>query len=218
MKRKLLSTLMLFVLFFSYCSLPVSAKEKVNTQPTTSWIAPATETTQNGIPESEIMTTNDVIIGPYFSSYNSNYKTTVDEFKTIATFKHNNKYGTSVVPMTGTVTSSTSQGSEWSGNVSFTAEIKMGILGSVKTQAGVGYKDTRTTNEAVGYSVNYDVKPGVFGHIDFFYRGIKLGGAVTTWTANTADMVKYYFTDYVYSTVYTADYVDIYSKTYDTTK
>ncbi|SHO48207.1 hypothetical protein [Anaerocolumna xylanovorans] len=216
MKNKVVALMMAGIMLFTLNGITAFAKE--NESQTRSWVAPVTETTQNGIPESQIITPYDVIIGPYFSSYNYNVTSKVDKFKTIATFSHNNKYGSGPAVMNGVVTNSTSQGSEWSGNVSFTGEIKAGILADIKTQVGVGYKDSRSTNEAVGYSLSYTVPKGKVGHIDLYYRGTKVGGTVTTWTAYTANMNnKLYTTSYVYATVYPSSNIDIYSETYDTT-
>lgn len=215
MKNKVISLLMTVVIIITLSGETAFAKENANQA--TSWVAPATETTQNGIPESQIVTPYDVIIGPYFSSFQYGVTTKIDKYKVIATFTNNNKYGNGAAAMTGTVTNSTSQGSEWSGNISFTADIKVGILGSVKTQVGGEYKQSRSTNEAVGYSVSYTVPKGRVGHIDLYYRGTKIGGTLTTWTAFTGNMDnKLYTTNYIYATVYPSANLDIYSETYDT--
>lgn len=191
---------------------PVRVEEK-----DTVWIAPSTETMINGQPEGSMITPRDVIIGPYFYSYAYNVKTQVDKFRVIGKFTHSNKLGTSVDPMNVTVTNSTSQGSEWSGSIQFTGEIKAGILGEIKAQGGGSYKSSRVTNEAVGYSVSHEVAPGKIGHIDLYYRGYKIGGKLTTWTAFTGDMEgsKRYSTQDVYATLYPSDYLDIYSESYD---
>lgn len=219
MKRKVISLLMIVVMLLSLNSTPALAKEAnvKKEKDVTSWYAPSTETTINGVPESQIVTIQDVIIGPYFESYDSNYVTEVDKFKVIGKFKRSNVYGTQVEPMTATVTSSTEQGSEWSGNVTFTGDIKVKVIAEIGLEIGGSYKSTRSTNEAVGYSTTHYIQPGKYGHIDLYYRGTKVGGALTTWTAWTGDMKKVYFTDYIYSTIYPSDYLDVFADAYDAT-
>lgn len=148
MKKVMISWIILTAIFLSLNSIPVLAKETKleKNNDISSWYAPSTETTINGVSKSQIITPMDVIIGPYFDSYKSNYVIEIDRFKIIGKFKRRNVYGKEVEPMTATVTSSTSQGSEWTGN-----------------------------------------------------------------------MKKVYFTNYIYSTIYPSNYLDVFADAYDTT-
>ena len=112
---------------------------------------------------------------------------------------------------------SASQGAEWSGNVEFTAEIKKKIIESLKGTLGISYKETRTTNEAVGYKVVHTVPAGKVGHINLYYKGYKIGGRLTVWTANTSNpsQSKRYATYDVNSTLYPSDTLDIFSESYN---
>lgn len=217
--KKILSSILAITLVLSLTA-PAFATEENSDVSDSVWIAPSTETTINGQPETSAIMPRDVIIGPYFHSYVYNVRTPVDKYKIIAKFTHSNKLGTSKDLMTATVTSSTSQGSEWSGSVQFTGEIKVAILGEIKAQGGGSYKSSRVTNEAVGYSVTHNVAAGKVGHIDLYYRGYKIGGRLTTWTAFTGDMEgsKRYSTTDVYATLYPSEYLDIFSDAYDSEK
>lgn len=136
---------------------------------TTVWVAPETETLINGIPESQTPMVTDVIMGPYFYRYDYNQKTTVDKYRHIAHFSHDNRLNKLSEQMEAQITNSASQGAEWSGNVEFTAEIKKKIIESLKGTLGISYKETRTTNEAVGYKVVHTVPAGKVGHINLYY-------------------------------------------------
>lgn len=119
--------------------------------------------------------------------------------------------------MEAQITNSASQGAEWSGNVEFTAEIKKKIIESLKGTLGISYKETRTTNEAVGYKVVHTVPAGKVGHINLYYKGYKIGGRLTVWTANTSNpsQSKRYATYDVNSTLYPSDTLDIFSESYN---
>ena len=59
-------------------------------------------------------------------------KTTVDKYRHIAHFSHDNRLNKLSEQMEAQITNSASQGAEWSGNVEFTAEIKKKIIESLK--------------------------------------------------------------------------------------
>ena len=138
--------ILVLILVITIASFPVSASAKVGK--TTSTVAPATESTVNGIPESQIIQPMDVIVEE-FVSYNPTSYVTNNRFKSIVIFDHDNTRNSQPYTMSVTVTNSTSQGSEWSGSITFTSTIKTAILGKVSTAVGISHKDTRTTNEAV---------------------------------------------------------------------
>ncbi|MCY9664963.1 hypothetical protein M5X11_08340 [Paenibacillus alginolyticus] len=192
-------------------SLPLSANAARNINVVTS---PATETTVNGIPESQLMTTQDVTIGPYFDSYTPNSNSTVLKFKKIASYSHDNSRNSTEFPMEVSITYSTSQGSEWSGSISFTGEIKAGIFAKLGATIGGGYKDARSTNEAVGIKGGPLKVPAYkWGYIDMWYKGQATGGLLRTYTQNTADLsVKYYKDTLINATVFKSDYVDVHSE------
>lgn len=88
---------------------------------------------------------------------------------------------------------------------------------TVKGTLGISYKETRTTNEAVGYKVVHTVPAGKVGHINLYYKGYKIGGRLTVWTANTSNpsQSKRYATYDVNSTLYPSDTLDIFSESYN---
>jgi hypothetical protein len=182
---------------------------------------PSTETIINGSPTSEnsdLIKPMDVLMGPYFDSYVQNYVTSVDKFRQIAAFTLDNRYSSSdtPVPMSVTITSSTSQGSEFSGSITFTGEVKAGIFGGISVANNYSVKETRTTNEAVGMTAGpLQVPKGKIGHIDMYYRAIQSGGGVKTYTYNTSNpSVKYYTTTPINVKTYKAAYPDVYTDPY----
>ena len=94
----------------------------------------------NGIPESQTPMVTDVIMGPYFYRYDYNQKTTVDKYRHIAHFSHDNRLNKLSEQMEAQITNSASQGAEWSGNVEFTAEIKKKIIEISHDLTHKGYK------------------------------------------------------------------------------
>ena len=191
----------------------------VYANPTTQTIMPATETTLNGVPESKLNNSRQPrdVIGRIFHSYSNNSRSTVPYFKLIATFAHNNLIGSEPDDMTATVTRSTSQGSEWTFSGSTSAKFKVKILGELEATLGLSFKDSRVTNEAVGYTAHRKVPVGKIGHIDVYYEGEKIGGVATYkqfYTANPSSVV--YYKEDVNATVYNRNYVAINSKGYDT--
>lgn len=191
--------------------------EQVSSDATIMVVSPATETIINGQPESQIPMLTDVIMGPYFYQYQYNQKTTVNKFRQIATFTHDNRLNDSAATMEAQVTRSEAQGSEWNTSCQLTADIKNKIIAALKAQVGISYKSSRSTNEAVGYKVTHTVPAGKVGHISLYYRGYKIGGKVTVWTANTMNPTqsKRYSTYTVESTLYPSQDLDIYSESYN---
>lgn len=175
---------------------------------------PATETTINGVPESEIMSPMDVTLGPYFESYTPNYNGRLEKFRQIAAFSHDNTRSSVIFPMSVTITNSTSQGSEWSGGVSFTGEIKAGIFAKLSATVSGSYKDTRVTNEAVGITGGpYQVPAYKTGYINMWYAAQTSGGTLRTYTVNTSNPSQRYYKDTVVNLkVFKADYVDVHSE------
>lgn len=214
---KKITSLLLLVVLCVTCAFPALAVSPVSGK-TEVWTAPATETMINGQPESSIPATVDVLIGPYFSNYINRKTEQIDEYKLIAKFKHDNRNGSASAAMKAQITVSEAQGGEWGGNVNFTDEIKTGIISSLKASVGVSYKASRSRNEAVGYSVDYTVPRGKIGHVDLYYRGTKVTGQLTTWSANTSGISssKRYSTCDITAVLYPSDNLDIYSKSYDT--
>lgn len=175
---------------------------------------PGEETTINGIPESEIITTQDVIVTK-FVSYIPNYKTRVPEFKKIVSFSHDNTRSTTSAKQSVSITKSQSFGSEFSGSISFSGEIKAGIFGGLKNEYSIGYKETRATNEAVGASTSATVPAGKWGYIDMFYAGTQNGGALKYYTYSTSNPNnKVYNTVSINAKVYPSDDLDIHSKSW----
>ncbi|MBO8162354.1 MAG: hypothetical protein H0Z34_01395 [Brevibacillus sp.] len=179
-------------------------------------VAPATETTQNGIPESELadmVRPTDVIVGPVFHSYDPDGYVTVKKFREIITFEHDNTRNSKPYNMSVTVTRSESQGSEWNGSLEFTGEIKAGILAELNSTVGVEHKTTRATNEAVGAKGDMEVDPGKTGFIRFWYKGRTTDGTVRVYYYNTADPSNRTYVDKaIDATVFVADHMDVFSE------
>ncbi|WP_433751060.1 hypothetical protein [Paenibacillus amylolyticus] len=192
----------------------VELGDSISNNGSTATYYPGDETTINGIPESEIITTQDVIVTK-FVSYKPNYKTRVPEFKKIVSFSHDNTRSTTPADQVVSITKSSSVGSEFSGSISFSGEIKAGIFGGLKNEYSIGYKETRATNEAVGASTKATVPAKKWGYIDMFYAGTQNGGGLTYYTYSTANPdKKAYNTITINAKVYPTDNLDIHSKSW----
>jgi len=206
-KRKTQLILILVVTFF-LVSLPVTASA------VTEVVSPPTESTINGIPESQIIRPMDVLVGPVFDSYTPNTVYGINKFKLIAHYTHDNSRNTTSFPMTVTITHSTQQGSEWTGSVTFTGEIKLGILAKVGATVGGSYKEYRSTNEAVGIQGGpLIIEPGKVGHIKMYYKGYATGGTLRTYLYFTQNPdIKGYTDTIINAKFYPSDYVDVFSE------
>lgn len=176
--RRIISVFItLAILTFSASMASASSELKQSTKPFV-YIAPATESTINGIPESQFVQPNLVIGDPIFVDYIPNTYAHNDFWKLIARTSFDNRYGTGPVPLTLNITSSTSQGSEWSGSITLNAEFKVAFLAKLGATIGGGYKETRVTNEAVGASSTITVLKGENKGLEAYW-----GGENTTGTA-----------------------------------
>lgn len=181
---------------------------------TTVTVSPATETTINGIPESEYNNyqTRDVIARTFYS-YKNNVTGKVDNFKLCASFRHDNTLSPNAATMRGQVTRSEAQGSEWEFSGHIGGEFKVPILAKAEAQAGASYKMQRSKNEAVGYEVEMTVPAYKVGYLDLYYSGRKIGGVATYKQFNTANPSNYIFVkEDVNATVYNADSLEVSSK------
>lgn len=209
MKKKAIYVV-LASLIMSSASIPVYANALENT-------APSTETTINGVPESKAnnMQTRDVIARTFYS-YQNNVHSTVTNYKLIGTFRHDNRYSPNNATMTATVTKSSSQGSDWSFSAGIGGEFKVNMLAALKADVGYNYKQSRSSNEAVGYSISSPVSAGKVGYINLYYQGEKIGGVAKYKQFNTANPSNYiYVTEDVNATVYDKDVLAINSKYYE---
>lgn len=197
-------------LIISSASIPVYANALEKT-------APSTETTINGVPESKAhnIQTRDVTARTFYS-YQNNVHSTVKNYKLIGTFTHDNRTSPNKATMTATVTKSSSQGSDWSFSAKIGAEFKVKILAALKADVGYDYKESRSTNEAVGYSISSPVSAGKVGYMDLYYQGEKIGGVAKYKQFNTANPSNYvYVTEDVNATVYDKAVLAISSKYYE---
>ncbi|KGR86222.1 hypothetical protein [Lysinibacillus odysseyi] len=184
--------------------------------------APPQETLINGVEESKIMT--PLIIGwdnPIFVDYKPNTGTsTKNKFKSIASISHNNTRGSSPFPITMDVTSSSSVGSEYSGSLTISAELKVKILAKASGSVTGGLKETRATNEAVGYKFGpYNVPAGKWGGIATWWKGTAVTGTATVKYVDTGSSTGY-TGNYSYPvtvTAHKASTKDIYSESWDAT-
>ncbi|MCP1137292.1 hypothetical protein NKT34_28985 [Paenibacillus polysaccharolyticus] len=217
MKRRILLSSILSIALILPAAVSAQALEVNDTvaqNNSTATYYPGEETTINGVPESDIITTQDVIVTK-FVSYVPNYRLRVPEFKKIATFSHDNTRSTTESKQSVTLTKSGSFGSEFSGSISFSGEIKAGIFGGLKNEYSVGYKETRVTNEAVGATSSATVPPKKWGYIEMYYAGTQNGGGLRYYTYNTSNPNnKVYNTVSINAKVYPSDELDIHSKSY----
>ncbi|OAB32715.1 hypothetical protein PMSD_17245 [Paenibacillus macquariensis subsp. defensor] len=190
--------------------------DSVNNDQYNAVYSPATESLINGVPESQVIeqpSTRDVLVGPIFYSYTPNYKTRVAEFKEIALYSHDNTKNPNKYNMSVSVQKSSAQGSEFGGSISFTYEIKAGIFGGLESTLGGSYKETRSTNEAVGVVGGGDINPYKMGYVKFWYAGVQNGGLLKTYTYNTSDINKRYYKDTtINAKVYDSNILDVHSK------
>lgn len=171
---------------------------------------PAEPTLINGQPEGSTKSKQDVI-ALMFVSYKPKSKKHIDKFKKIVSIKYKNKTK-QTQKYTAKVTQSSSKGASWSGSLSFTGEIKAGILGGVKTQLGTSVKTSRSKNEAKGFSTTVRVSPKHVGTCNIYYRGWKSFGKLKCYSFYTATPNKrIYITRNVNVTVFASKYLDIYS-------
>ena len=174
-------------------------------------VTPAEGDIVNGIEESSNggISTMDVNAGPYFSKYTPNKKKHIQRFKLIASFTYvNNTKNTAKHSVT--VSESSSKGSEWNGNIQFTADIKTKILAKAGASMGFGLKQSRSKNEAVGYTAEMKVSPRCKGTLKVYYGGWKTYGELKTYTFNTATPnKKVYKTTEINATSYKSKSLDI---------
>lgn len=206
MKKKILVTTIIALALNS--SLIAYASETIGI------VCPPSETTINGIPESGYNNyqPRDVIARTLYD-YKNNVTSHVNEFKKIATFRHDNTLSSTASTMTGTVENSSAQGSEWEFSGHIGGEFRVPILAKAEAQVGASYKMQRSKNEAVGYQATATVPSGKVGYLDLYYGGVKIGGVATYKQFNTANPSNYIFVkEDVNATVYDADSLDITSK------
>lgn len=142
-------------------------------EPTVNY-APPQETLINGIEESKIIRPH--IIGydnPIFVSYTpSAGASEITKFKYIAGISADNSRSSAPFPIKLILSQTSSSGSEFSGSVEFKASVKAGIIGKLDTTVAGGVKETRTTNEGVGWEFGpLSIPAGKSGGIDSWWKG-----------------------------------------------
>ena len=220
MKKNIFTVLALSTLIFGP-GFTGTANAEESEQPEVIY-APPQETLINGVEESEIMT--PFIIGwdnPIFVDFTPNTGTsTKNKFKSIATISHNNTRGSSPFPITMNVSQSSSVGSEYSGSLTISAELKVKILAKASVSVTGGLKETRTTNEAVGYNFGpYQIPAGKWGGISTWWKGTAVSGTATVKYVDTGSTTGY-TKNYSYPvtvTAHKASSKDIYSESWDAT-
>ncbi len=214
--RRTLSRSLIALSMASLLVLPISASANAISV-TNEVISPATETIINGVPESLVehpIQAQDVSVGPIFDSYDPSYTTIINKHRLIVDYSHDNSRNAGEFKMEVSISSSESQGSEFSGSITFTGEVKAGIFGGISVSNGYSVKETRTKNEAVGVKGGpLTVPPYKWGYISMYYKAVQSGGGVVTYTYNTADPTKkYYKTTPVNVKVYKRDSLDIHTE------
>lgn len=172
--KKIISSLLLSLLIFSLtCTSAYASKPN---KPDVIY-APATESTINGTPESQVISPMWVS-SPIFDSYNDSTPSHVDFFKLIASSYVDNRSNSTPYQNTLTITNSASQGSEWSGSVSFSGSVRTGMLGEIGTQVSGGVTEFKETNEAVGASGTMTIPAYKQGRNEAYYGGISSNGTL----------------------------------------
>lgn len=146
-------------------------------------VAPASPSYINGIPENELIQPLSSS-GPFFHEYKSNSTPSrVEKFREIVYYTHDNSRSSTPFNMTARVEQTRSVGSEWYGNVSFSKEVKAGILAAVSVEVSGGVKETRSENEALGVSGSMTVPAYKHGKLTFYYAARSTQGTVKlkTW-------------------------------------
>jgi len=209
MYKRIISLLLTFTLVFGTISM-ASPKPKDDVSMT---VYPATKTTINGIPESQLVT--PYVVYPWiFSHYDPNVNSVTNKFKKIVQYDHDNTASSAPYVMNVTITSSTAQGSEWTGDISFTAAVKTGIMSGLEIETGYSYKDSRSTNEAVGVGGTYTVNPGKTGHIAFWYKGSTTSGSAVFYRYNDYTGTNDYDYKPISAKFYKKNYMDIFSESW----
>lgn len=155
------------------------------------YVAPPTESTINGIPESQVCEPMGIMGPPIFVDYAQSSGYYTPWFRLIARTSFDNRNGTSAVPLTLNITHSTQQGSEWYISLSITAEFKTSFRAKLGATVGGGYKETRSTNEAVGCSTTIQVPAGTHRGVEAFWGGQNTNGTVYYKRVDTGSLTGY---------------------------
>lgn len=202
--KKNFSLVFSFLLIFALLCSSAYASQKV--KPVVTY-APATESTINGIPESQLIAPNWVS-PPMFDSYSASSPSHVDFFKLIASSYVDNRSNPSPYVNTLTINQSAKQGSEWSGSVSLNGEIKAGMIGKISTQVSGGVKEYREVNEAVGVSGQMTVPAYKQGRNEAYYGGMSSSGTLYWHIYDDYDGQNHYYSTPVNCKVH-KNYLDV---------
>lgn len=115
---------------------------------------------------------------PVFVSYSPTTQTDVTYFKLIGSTYVDNRTNPNPFILKFKVERSERVGSEWSGSVKFTEEIKLGIMGKMSVEAGISVKEYREINEAVGVEGQMTVSPRKQGRLEAYYGGRSSRGSL----------------------------------------
>ena len=170
-----------------------TAYAKQSAKPTVNYAAPQ-GTLING-EEATDSSISPKIIGyssPIFVSYTANNNSTVPYFKYIAGTSWDNTRSSSPFPISINITQSSSSGSEFNGNLQFDGSVKDGIIGKLNVQLSMGAKETRQTNEAVGWSFGpLNIPAYKSGGIDAYWEGTSSYGTVGVKYPDTGSLTGY---------------------------
>lgn len=168
---KVISGLLVGLLISGISAPPSFAKQP--SEPTVNY-APPQGTIVNGVEEKSGNVNAQLVDynNPVFVSYSSNNNSTIQYFKYIAGTSWDNTRSSSSFPLTLTIQRSNSSGSEFSGSVTFNGSVKAGIIGQLNVEVQGGAKETRATNEAVGWTFGpLVIPPYKTGGIDSYWEG-----------------------------------------------
>ncbi|MBW5446235.1 hypothetical protein GE107_09205 [Cohnella sp. CFH 77786] len=175
--RAIISSVSALLLLFSSLSSAGAASEKKSPSVT---YAPESPTTINGVPETSDSGGRITPMLNYkvSTTYNASTGYPVQYFKLIATATHDNRNSAGLFKLGLKIEQSTSQGSEFSGNIEFSGEVKVAIFAGIQSKVGYSVKETRSYNEAVGWNGTMDCPAYKYCTFDAFYEGVASGGTV----------------------------------------
>jgi len=208
MKKRLIILLTVASLTILSSQSAFAKKDKEVNEEVVAVVAPATPTLVNGVPEQETFST--MSSGQMFHSYSPNTPTRVEKFREIVKFTHDNSLSSTSYNMSVSITQSQSQGSEFYGEITFSAEVKAGIFQAVGGQITGGVKETRSYNEAVGVSGSLTVPAYKKGEIIFYYAAVGTNGTLTMKTYHSS-LGSYTYQNYAINAKIHKNYLDVHS-------
>lgn len=172
---------LLMILIVTLSIVPIFAEVKQNKGTGIITVAPATQTTVNGKVSDDTITNRAITLGPFFKSY-SGTNSTIAFFKLIGSSYNDNRNSTTPFVINYLISSSASQGSEFSGSITLSGEMKASVVAKIGASVQGGCTLTKSTNSAVGISGTMTVPAKKQGRLEAYYAGISSGGTLYYYT------------------------------------